>query len=282
MNADIRISTSLPRHPKYKRLKRLLSESPMEYLVSFWCYVASYAPTGELTGWNCDDIEEAAEWRGDKGLFFSSMIEVGFLSEKDQGYYPHDWEDHQPWVVGSEERSKAARKASQARWGNKPQSGIDAEAMRNACGTQCGTDATSNAELMPSRGDAPSPSPSPLPKTLKTEDEDRASVSERISMTEMQELYVTYLGKIAANQPVAAVLRDLSRDYPADRIREAFKRCAASAKKPNLSWVKTCLENFDRPDARSRDRPGARSERLRSDFAAIDRVAEAIHASQGV
>ena len=48
MNTDIRIDIRLPRHWKYRKLKRAIGTAPMEYLIVFWGTVAEQKPDGNL------------------------------------------------------------------------------------------------------------------------------------------------------------------------------------------------------------------------------------------
>lgn len=244
MNSDIRIDLYLPKHPKYKRLKRLLGESPMEYLVCFWCYVASYAPAGNLVGWICEDIEEAAEWRGEKGVFFKAMQDVGFLDETNDGYTPHDWEEHQPWVIKAPERTENAKKAGKASGEARRKKTNERTVERTVeQSVEQTVQQTVQQTVERNANGMRTPSPSPLPKTLTTEEEERGREVNPMAMSDIQKLHVDYLGRIPANQPVASILRDICREYPPDRITIAFQRCAASADKPNLNWIKSYLDN---------------------------------------
>ena len=177
MNTDIRIDIKLPRHWKYRKLKRMIGCAPMEHLVLFWTTVAEQIPNGRLEGWDAEDIEAAAEWDGEPGVLFSAMLSCRFIDEIDGCYVPHDWAEHQPWAVGAEERSTNSRKAAQTRWDGVSKedksasakkaaqarwakaAGSNAECVPDACGMHAG----SNAECVPSRGDAPFPLPKPKP-----------------------------------------------------------------------------------------------------------------------
>ena len=255
MNTDIRIDIRLPRHWKYRKLKRAIGTTPMEYLIVFWGTVAEQKPDGNLIGWASADIEDAAGWDGEPGVFCAAMMAVGFLDETETGFLPHDWADHQPWAVGAEERSEKARsaakakwgktskeeksvagkKAASARWGDKNEKPDDAECMLDAC--------SMHAECVPSRGDAPSPSPLPKPKPLTTEEEECArGVIKLMPVSEAQQLYVNYIGRIPDNQPIIASLQDICRHYPPERITRAFQ-AVIEADKPCLNWIKKYLDN---------------------------------------
>ena len=255
MNTDIRIDIRLPRHWKYRKLKRAIGTAPMEYLIVFWGTVAEQKPDGNLIGWASADIEDAAGWDGEPGVFCAAMMAVGFLDETETGFLPHDWADHQPWAVGAEERSEKARsaakakwgktskeeksvagkKAASARWGGKNEKTDDAECMLDAC--------SMHAECVPSRGDAPSPSPLPKPKPLTTEEEECAREATKLMpVSEAQQLYVNYIGRIPDNQPIIASLQDICRHYPPERITRAFQ-AVVEADKPCLNWIKKYLDN---------------------------------------
>ena len=98
MNTDIRLDIRLPRHWKYRKLKRLIGAATMEYLVLFWGTVAEQVPTGELNGWSMADIEDAAGWDGELGVLCKALLDCGFLDQTEHGYYPHDWHEHQPCI----------------------------------------------------------------------------------------------------------------------------------------------------------------------------------------
>lgn len=159
MNTDIRIKIDLPNHIKYKRLKRFIQESPMEYLINFWGYVAKHVPTGQLIGWQSDEIEDISGWDGDPGVFCAALITVGFLDKLDNGFEPHDWSDHQTWVVKAPERSAAAKKAIKSRWEKRSiKQDVNTEPIRGVYDTNTESMSRCNTEC-----NTPSPLPSPLP-----------------------------------------------------------------------------------------------------------------------
>jgi hypothetical protein len=162
---DIRVNVVLPRHWKYKKLKRLLGVIPMEFMIILWGTIAEQIPNGELNGWTAADIEDAAGWDGEPGKFCQALIDSKLLDITDDGFYPHDWADHQPWVIGAPERSEAARKA-----------GIASAEARKAKGQkptdeQRPVDAPLNGKAtdVQRKGNprTPSPSPSPLKEESK-------------------------------------------------------------------------------------------------------------------
>lgn len=120
MNSDIRISISFFRHHKTKRVRRSIGESGVISLLQLFCYVGEHRPQGILQGMSVDDIADAAEWQGEAQEFVQALCNAGFLDRCEEGVYEvHDWEEHNPWATGAEERSEKARKAAKKRWENK-------------------------------------------------------------------------------------------------------------------------------------------------------------------
>jgi len=123
----------------------------MEYLLTFWCNVAEQVPNGALNGWSNVDIEDAANWDGEPGFLHDAMIESGFLDVTHEGFKPHDWDENQPWVVSSKERSESARIAGKA----------SALARKNKYGTSQPAERLPNASFERPSNDVGTPSPCP-------------------------------------------------------------------------------------------------------------------------
>jgi len=157
MNTDIRIELSFKGHRKRKKLKLLLGPGSTDFLIDLWLNTAVNHPKGILTGMNEIDIALEAGWEEDPGKFVDALLECRLLDRLDDGTYQlHDWEDHQPWVVHAEERSKQAAEAARIMWDKKRgKSKPKAGSKRGACGEHAGRNAPS-----------PSPSPSPIPYKL--------------------------------------------------------------------------------------------------------------------
>lgn len=197
MNADIRVSISLPRHWKYRKLKRLIGCSPMEYLIVFWGTVAEQVPNGVLNGWSTDDVEDAAGWDGEPGVFCQGIIDSGFLDTIDGGYSPHDWAEHQPWAVGAKERSEAARIAglasAEARKSRSKKPAFNQPDVNEALNGSLNEPLTDGSTDSQQDGNprTPSPSPSPLKETttVRTKTEEMFLESFAAKEQRLKELY---------------------------------------------------------------------------------------------
>jgi hypothetical protein len=159
MNTDIRLSVDFWDHKKTFRLERQLGIEGVAALVRLWCWAGKHAPDGFLNDMDAIDIAMAAKWTGDPQVFIDALM--GKWIDNGSILKLHDWEDHQPWAVGSKEREEAARIAGKA----------SAEARKQKYGTSqplnaSRTDRSQAPERFPngSRTDLRTPSPSPLPK----------------------------------------------------------------------------------------------------------------------
>lgn len=97
----INIDPEFPHHRKTKKLMRLAGESAAFRLVQLWCYAAEAHPEdGNLAGYSPDDIEDAAGWNGEKGVFYNALInsnvggDYGFLEPSGQLHDWNFWEGH--------------------------------------------------------------------------------------------------------------------------------------------------------------------------------------------
>jgi hypothetical protein len=151
MNKDIRVSVTLPTHPKTVKLMRLLGDRAFYNLIRFWLYVAQVKPDGDITGMVAEDIEIASDWQGKPGAFLDALLSLRFVDSMDGNLVVHDWDEHNEYASHSGERSEKARLAANARW-RKNNGGV----MLN--------DARSNA--MSIKQQCPSPYPSPFPNEL--------------------------------------------------------------------------------------------------------------------
>lgn len=187
MTTDARVSTALPSHPKTKKLMRRLGHGGAWKLICLFLWAAANKPSGDLSGMSDEDIELAVDWDGEEGAFVSALVEVGFLDGQESGRSIHDWQDHNRWALGAEERRDGARLAALIRHHGKEKGErmFHAErARRNAdsCAPHadrmdgaCGDD----AERMRTDADrnAPFPYPSPLQIPPKSPEGDLPAAS---------------------------------------------------------------------------------------------------------
>ena len=109
MNKDIRIHVDLLRHYKTVRLKKMTGAEGFWSLIALWTYAAKTHATGDLSGMTVENIEDAAEWNGEPGLFVNALVHVKFLDGKEGEYSLHNWEKRNPWACEADTRSDKAR-----------------------------------------------------------------------------------------------------------------------------------------------------------------------------
>lgn len=165
---DARIQTTLPAHPKTKRLLRALGGEGGWYLVRLFLWAAENRSDGDLTGISDEDIELAIDWPGAPRTFVDALHACGFVEGPEGARGIHDWADHNGWACG------AAMRAAKARWNAIKRHHGEAAADRQVPEYRATSSATSNApsnrpalQLIAS-SNAPSPSPSPSPSKRET------------------------------------------------------------------------------------------------------------------
>lgn len=109
MSTDIRLSTDFFTHWKTKVLQEELGSDGVVSLITFWLSSAHHRPSGKLNGYTERRIEIDANWKGERGLFVNTLIDIGFLEKNGKQYCIHNWAFRQPWVAESEDRSDKAR-----------------------------------------------------------------------------------------------------------------------------------------------------------------------------
>lgn len=115
---------SLARHPKTRRLSRLLGISvplAIGHLHLLWYWALDYAQDGDLTPFDAADLADCALWEGDPTLFVEAMTECGtgkgpgFLEVEDGALVIHDWHEYAGKLVekrqGDADRKRASYRA---------------------------------------------------------------------------------------------------------------------------------------------------------------------------
>lgn len=130
MSDDIRLSLGFWNHPKTKKLQKRLGLEAIRSLQILWLWAAQNKPTGILYAMSAEDVELASDWNGGDGEFSTALVDLGWLEFQNETYIIHDWEIHQPWLVGAESRKKKAVCAAQARWNRNDK---NATSIHQAC-----------------------------------------------------------------------------------------------------------------------------------------------------
>lgn len=114
-------------HPKTKRLARRLGISvpaAIGHLHCLWWWAMDYAPDGDISDYDAEDIADAAMWDGDAEQFLQALIDCGpgashgFIERTESGHLLlHDWWDYAGgFIQARSERSKAGIRGNHERW----------------------------------------------------------------------------------------------------------------------------------------------------------------------
>lgn len=174
---DFRLYADFIDHPKTGLLRDEFGSEGVERLIALWSWVATPAnkrTRGDLSGMTDRQIEHAAGWRGERGLFARTIVALRWLDGEDGARKVHDWEEHQPWSLGAEARSQKASYAAFMRWCRKQ--GIDPADFEPE---ECSGHAPSMPQASPEHARAMPPTarrpdgPASLPSVEKREEEAR-------------------------------------------------------------------------------------------------------------
>jgi len=273
MNTDIRLDIDFFGHPKTIKLLRKLGPDGVISLQRLWLFAAKHKCSGDLLDMDMEEIAIAAGWSNDPSTFVGTLVEIRILDCNDGTYVLHNWKKRNGYASSAGDRSDKSRFSQLARknralyddLSSQGYTAISAEeysklmepkrvestkiirnVLRNVgesynemnCNSITNGSADRSAPLPP-------PLPIPIPKTLKEDVEDAcAKVSDILSMDEIKQLHISFIGVIPQNPVVYNLLKEIRNKYPPDRVREAFRRTAGGgAEKPCLNYTIKILDN---------------------------------------
>ncbi len=119
MSAWIQSHQSLRDHPKTRRLARRDGVGGIRGAVGLlhclWWWCLDYAPDGDLSRYDAEDIAIACEWEGDPDTLVSMLVETGFLSDDGGSLQVHDWNDYGGKLLERRERNAEQMRRARAR-----------------------------------------------------------------------------------------------------------------------------------------------------------------------
>ena len=114
----IKMRVDLDRHPKVKRMARVLKADRLRVIGGLWAVWAlfdTYSPDGLLEFETIDDIDDDIRWPG----FAAAMAEVGWLVETSDGVVAPDYEAHNG-PTAKRRAQDTKRKAGERNWDKDP------------------------------------------------------------------------------------------------------------------------------------------------------------------
>ena len=93
----MRVEPELLTHNKFKRLKRIVGDLAMEYIITLWAHCQSNQRGGFWPGADAEYVEMLCNWDGDPGVLFKALLECGkpkegFIESATGGLVIHDWD----------------------------------------------------------------------------------------------------------------------------------------------------------------------------------------------
>ena len=117
MTAWLKSYQAVREHPKTRKLARRKGVGGVRGAVGLlhclWWWCLDYAPDGDLTKHDHEDIAIGCEWDGDPEQLIGYLIECGFL-DNGGGLHVHDWQDYAGALVERRERNAQRMKDARA------------------------------------------------------------------------------------------------------------------------------------------------------------------------
>ena len=113
--AWIQSHQSLGRHPKLLRLAAragISNAQAVGHLQYLWWWTLEYAPDGDLSRFNAQEIAFASEWTGDPEFWFTVLKDTGWL---DPDGHLHDWDDYAGKLAQDRAKDRERKRAQRAR-----------------------------------------------------------------------------------------------------------------------------------------------------------------------
>jgi len=106
---------TLPRHPKTRRLARLLGvpvPQALGHLHLLWWWALGFGHNGMLDGYIAEDVADELMWDGDPTVLVDALLAVGFLDGPPEGpWHVHDWADYAGRLEAKRADDRARAKA---------------------------------------------------------------------------------------------------------------------------------------------------------------------------
>ncbi|WP_181469954.1 DnaD domain-containing protein [Paenibacillus sp. MDMC362] len=106
---------ALAGHPKTRRCARKLDVSiptMVGHLHMLWWWAMDYAPDGELTKFEHDDIADAMQFDGDPDLLVRVLIDAKFIDQINDELQIHDWFDYAGRLLEKREQNNERKRRS--------------------------------------------------------------------------------------------------------------------------------------------------------------------------
>lgn len=109
---------ALGQHPKTRKLARKLGCSvpaAVGHLQFLWWWALDYAPDGDVTRFEEDDIADAVLWEGAGSQLMAALIDAGFIDLEEDVKRIHDWGEYAGRLLDKRAANTRRKQESRAR-----------------------------------------------------------------------------------------------------------------------------------------------------------------------
>jgi uncharacterized phage protein (TIGR02220 family) len=124
----MRVEPELRDHPKFLRLKKIVGDGAMEYLVAIWGHCQSNQRGEFWAGADADYVEMICRWDGEAGVLFNALCDCGkpgFIERTQEGVHVHDWAEMNSQMVSNWSRNTNGRKGKKPTGSQREANGIE-------------------------------------------------------------------------------------------------------------------------------------------------------------
>lgn len=113
----MRVEPELPDHPKFLRLKKMVGEGAMEYVIRLFGHCQGNQRGEHWPGADADYVEMICRWDGQPGVLFKAFTDCGrpgFIELCDDGVRVHDWNEMNSQTVANWNKNRNGRAGKKA------------------------------------------------------------------------------------------------------------------------------------------------------------------------
>ena len=139
----MRVEPELLGHPKFLRLKRIVGDGAMEYLVKLWGHCQGNQRGEFWPGADAGYVEMVCGWDGEMGVLYRALVECGrpgFIRVESEGLRIHDWDEMNPQFVKNWHRNPLGRKGKNPTGTQREPNGSGQKTAAGGEGSEGGSD----------------------------------------------------------------------------------------------------------------------------------------------
>ncbi|WP_426450637.1 DnaD domain protein [Paenibacillus sp. S-38] len=251
----------LARHPKTKKLARKLRvtvPAAIGHLHLLWWWALDFAPDGNLSRYDREDIAEAAMSEAEADDFIHALTESGWVDEDETSgeLRLHDWYDYAGRLLEKREedreRKRKSRRASKdVRVTSDGQSEDGARTVPNRT---VPNNTLPNHTEPTEEDDDPSTSQEQAASEVGAVSDPKASAASAFAQS-ILDVYVTVFGNLSMPPLISGfIVKLMDKGHPEEFVKELLLEAGESSNgKPNIRFLETIAERWEREGIGTRE-----------------------------